>query len=436
MRASSLSSASLLALSLTACSSLTKGPGSVEPPAPHGSAPIAPTAPPATAPAKPAAPPSDPSYAASTNALGYDLYRKLGATPGNLAFSPASIETALSMAWAGAKGDTELQMQHVLHFGGDRQEALGGARETLAWLTGAHDGYELAVADELFGDRAYPFDPGFLSLEKTTFGAPLETVDFAHAFEAARADVNGFVAGVTKGKIPVILGPGSVDEATRLVLVNAIYMHAKWQSAFDAKATRPAPFFAAGGAHDVPTMHQGATLPFADAGDALVLELPYQGGDLAMTVILPKDRDGIGALEQKLGPGAVEAYVKALSPARVDVSLPRFEVASPEPIALKPALSALGMPLAFDDARADFTAMSKPGGERLHVDDVYHRAFVDVNEEGTTAAAATAVVMSRETTAVEPRPVDFVADHPFLFAIRDVHTGMLLFVGRVANPTA
>lgn len=429
MRPSSLSNATLLlALSLSACSSSTPTPAA--PPAANGPS-TAPLATPKPTPTEQA------SFATSSNGLGFDLYAKLAAKPGNVAFSPASIETALTMTWAGSRGDTAAQMKSVLHLSDDRDAALAAAEKTLAALAAPHDGYELLVADRLFGERSYAFDPGFLAIEDAGFGAALEPVDFLHASEAGRRSVNGFVSAKTKGHIGDLLPPGAVDGDTRLVLVNAMYMHAKWASPFSKAATSPQAFHADGSSHDVPMMHQQSRFGFEDDGDTQVLDMPYGGGDLAMTVLLPKDPKGLGRLEASLGAGALGSWVKGLEPATVDVSLPRFRAAESESIALKPVLSALGMPLAFDEVRADFGGMSQPGAERLHIDDAYHKAFVDVDEEGTTAAAATAVVMTRETAvAIEPRPVEFRADHPFVYVIRDTRTNLVLFVGRVVDPTA
>lgn len=450
MRALSISTASLLlALSTTACSSLTARPAPEPRPEPMVTA--SPTAAPvATSSASPVGtvatpapttPPPSPaegsSFAASSNGLGYDLYAKLAKEPGNVAFSPASIEAALAMTFAGARGTTSDQMKKVMHVGADKDAALVAAGKALGALTRPHSDYELEIADQLFGEKSYGFDPGFLSFSKNTFGAPLAQLDFVKQFERGRGEINAFVAKTTHDHIRDLLPVGSVDDSTRLVLVNAIYMHAKWASAFDKKSTSPEAFFTGQSPHDVPMMHQVSTLGFKTSGDVAVLDMPYKGDDLAMTVLLPKDKDGLAKLEAELHAGSIEAFTSGLSQREVDVSLPKFKVAPPKSLALKGMLSALGMPLAFDERLADFTGMRQPGQEPLHIDDAYHKAFVDVDEEGTTAAAATAVVMSRETATVEPpRPVEFRADHPFVYVVRDVHTNLVLFMGRVVDPTA
>ncbi len=404
--------------------------------APQPTTPVAITEPTLPKP-KPPTPAEQSSFASSSNRLGYDLYAKLAAQSGNVAFSPASIETALAMTWAGAHGETAEQMRKVLHFGNDKTADLAAAGKTLGALGAPHADYELRVADRLFGDKTYPFDPGFLATTESAFGAPIDTVDFVHAHETGRLAVNGFVSATTHGHITNLLPEGSVDDTTRLVLVNAVYMHAKWAHPFVKAGTHDEAFYVGESAHDVPMMHQRSELGYADAGDTLVLDMPYKGDDLAMTVLLPKDKNGLSKLEASLHEGSIEAFTNQIVMTEVDVSLPRFKVAPSQSVALKGMLSALGMPLAFDPEHADFTPMGKPGAERLHIDDAYHKAFVDVDEEGTTAAAATAVVVSRDAAVlVEPRPVVVRADHPFVYVIRDVRTNLILFVGRVADPTA
>lgn len=417
-----------LVLLQAACSSTL--PTATTPAAPEPVATPTPVIPPHPEPDPARAP-----FAAANNALGADLYARLARTPGNFAISPVSIATAMTMTWAGARGETGEQMRRVLHLGTDRDAVLASAGAVAKGYAAHHDGYELSFANQLFGEATYPFAHEFVAQTKDVFGAPLSTVDFIHAPETSRGIVNQFVATTTRDRIRDLLPEGAIADTTRLVLVNAVYMKTKWVSPFAVNATYDEPFVAAAGRHDVPMMHQRATLGFGEIEGARVLDMPYQGGDLAMTVLLPTATDGLDALEKRLADGHYERFVGATKPTDVLVTLPRFRAAGAEPIRLKSILSELGMPLAFGDA-ADLSGIMKPGAAALHIDDAYHKAFVEVDEQGTVAAAATAVVVGIESTSVRPEPVEFRADHPFVYLVRDVHTNLVLFVGRVADPGA
>ena len=422
----------VLALAVSACAD---APGGARLHAPDG------TAPPSgeaknTAPTRAPTARERTAFANANNAFAVDLYARLAkSAQGNLAFSPASISTALEMTWAGAKGDTASQMASVLHLGSDRDGALASAKATLEGYSGKHEGYELAFADRLFGEKSFPFDPGFVSLSGSVFGAPLEAVDFLHSSESGRQSINGFVAGATHDRIRDLLPEGSVGPSTELVLVNAVYMKTKWTHAFDKNATHPAAFAAPGGSKEVETMHAIDRFGYGETGDAQVLDMPYAGGDLAFTVILPKDANGLAAVEKKLGASSFSTYVGATHDERVDVSLPRFKVDPPKPVRLGSVLAEMGMRLAFDDLAADFGGISSE--KRVRIDEVFHKAFVAVDEEGTEAAAATAVVgIEAGVTSVHPQNKAFVADHPFLFVVRDTRTQLVLFIGRVTDPAA
>jgi serpin B len=220
------------------------------------------------------------------------------------------------------------------------------------------------------------------------------------------------------------------------VLVNAVYFQGDWVHAFDAEATRDEPFYVGGvTAANVPLMHQTQTHRYAELDDVQVLEMPYQGDELAMTIVLPRDRDGLGALEEGLDRADVDRWVDALAPHRTQVVFPRFRLDDAR-IPLKSTLQTLGMQLAFDQAHADFSGMATPRNteDELYITDCFHEAFVEVDEEGTEAAAATAVVMGTRGAAAVMEPPTFRADHPFLFLIRDLESGTILFVGRVVDP--
>jgi serpin B len=385
-------------------------------------------------PARAAAPAA---LADGSNQLGFDLHRALRGQPGNFVFSPASIFLALVMPWSGARGATAAQMGKVLHVDGTPEAVLPAAGAMLKGLEEARGTNTLRIANRLFAEKSYTFVGAYLD-SMARFGAPAQQVDFARSPDTARGTINAWVSQQTADRIKDLLPPGSVTKDTRLTLVNAIYLLAAWEHPFSEHATRPAPFYANGGAaRDVPTMNTTETFGYAALPGVKVLNMPYAGGALAMTVLLPDERAGVAALEERVDAAQLAAWVGALKPERVAVALPKFKVDPAEPLALSQELSRLGMPLAFDPRRADFTGIAAPVKleDRLLVNEVFHKAFVNVDEKGTEAAAATAVVMMRATSmrpVSEPKP--FVADHPFLFLIRDTRSGLVLFLGRVADP--
>ncbi|MBN1772575.1 MAG: serpin family protein [Deltaproteobacteria bacterium] len=374
--------------------------------------------------------------AAAVNGLAGDLHPRLAEGRTNMAFSPTSIALALAMTSGGARSETADQMNAVLHLGDDpdqTRELL--AREQRLLVAAGSETVKLAIANRLFGERSYTFVPEFLEWTATQFAAPLEAVDFRGAPEPSRARVNAWVNEQTHERIPEILPTGSIDSDTRLVLANAIWFKGQWLLQFEEQATRPRPFTLAGGSKvEVPMMARTAPLRFANRGGTKLLELPYDGEELSMLVVLPPDDEppdswltaanleGIGRLPQQ----------------EVEVWLPRFKIDPPTPTKLNADLEALGMPRAFERTQAEFEGIGDPPNpvDKLYVSAVFHRAFVEVNEEGTEAAAATAVVMARlgGGIAVDHGPARFHADHPFLFLIRENRTGLVLFVGRVGDP--
>lgn len=372
--------------------------------------------------------------AAATNRFGFDLYGSLAGDPGNIVMSPASIELALLMTWAGAKDDTAAQMAKVMHVGELGESAHASAGQMLrAWNDPGRQTYELAVVNKIFVEQTTPLEEPFVELTKREYGAAYEPLDFRVQFEASRKHINAYVAEQTKDRIQDLLPDGSLDELTRMVLTNAVYFLGQWNQRFDEKATRDAAFFVSGKTEaQVPTMHQTENFGLARPQGLAVLEMPYVGQELSMVVFLPDAREGLADVEKRL-PSEYDRWVDALAPQKVEVAFPRFKIEMSDSIALKKQLQALGMPVAFTDD-ANFEAMSNPAdaAEQLKISDVYHKAFVEVNEEGTEAAAATAVVMVARGAA--PQNERFVADHPFLFVIRDLRNGTILFLGRVEDP--
>jgi serpin B len=364
------------------------------------------------------------------NAFALALYAQLEGRKGNLFFSPFSISSALAMTYSGARGETAAQMAEVLHLGLQAPHPAFAAllEEFRSGQSGRGD--VLTMANALWGQKGFAFRPEFLDLVRDNYHAGLNSVDFLEHPEQARQTINAWVEKETRQKIRDMLSPSAIVPSTRLVLTNAIYFKGRWNHEFGKGGTQNEVFWRDGEQEiSVPLMHQRHDYGYAETADLQILELPYRGR-LSLVVVLPKERTGLGAVEKSMNAEPVQAWLTRLKPSAIDLALPRFKITAS--MNLKDELTQLGMPLAFS-AKADFSAMTD--NEGLHISAVIHKTFVDVNEEGTEAAAATAVTM--ETSArMEPRPpVVFRADHPFLFMIRDSHTGSILFLGRLTAPT-
>jgi len=373
------------------------------------------------------------AIAKDNNAFALDLYAKLSAAKGNLSFSPYSISTALAMTYAGARGQTAAQMANVLHFGPDApalHKAFGGLITGLN-EAGKRGDFSLVVANALWAQQGYKFEQDFLDLVASAYRGGVQEVDFQKATEAARKTINGWVEKQTNDKIQNLIPAGVLDELARLVLTNAMYLKAPWQSPFDEKATREGQFTLLDGSKvRAPLMHQTRRLGYLAGEGFQALELPYKGGSLSMVVFLPMRVDGLPRFEQALTAEKLAGWLAALVPREVVVTLPKFRVASS--FNLADALKSLGMTDAFGEG-ADFSGMN--GRRDLFIQAVLHKAYVDVNESGTEAAAATAVVMRVKGIVGREAPI-FRADRPFLFLIRDRRSGSILFLGRLMNPTA
>ena len=386
---------------------------------------------------EPAAPVEDAAQVAEgCNRFAFDLYGRLKGGEGNLFLSPYSISTALAMTYAGARGETAEQMAEVLRLpaSGEAVHGAYGALQSDLNAAGEGGAFELVVANRLWGQKGYAFLPDFLALLEARYGAGLEQLDFARATEAARKTINSWIEKQTRDKIKELLKPGVLDAMTRLVLTNAIYFKGKWAEEFDKKLTRDEDFFPAPEKKvTAPLMHRTAKFGYFEGDGLQALELPYQGDRLAMVVLLPKRnvppgaKDGLAALEASLSAEKVADWLGKLHRREVRVALPRFKTTAE--FSLRDTLVAMGMTDAF--GRADFSGMT--GTRDLFISAVIHKAFVDVNEEGTEAAAATAVVIRPLNGGGSPPA--FRADHPFLFLIRDTKTGAILFLGRILDPT-
>jgi len=371
---------------------------------------------------------------AGNTAFAFDLYSQLRSQEGNLFFSPYSISTALAMAYGGARGETAAQMAKAMHFG-LAQEKLHPAFAALESELKADQQkgqVKLAVANSLWPQKGHAFLPAYLDLCKINYGVAVKPLDFIGATEPARQTINAWVENKTNRKIQELLKPGILNEMTRLVLVNAIYFKGNWSSQFDKQLTKAGPFHvSAGKTVETPMMQTTRKFRYAESPEAQVLELSYAGDDLSMLVLLPRDANSLAAFERSLSPGKLYAWVRSLRSRELQLWLPKFKTTSE--FSLNQTLAALGMTDAFTP-RANFSGMD--GTKNLFISAVVHKAFVEVNEDGSEAAAATGVAMtwSADINILE-EPVVFRADHPFLFLIRDNRTGSILFLGRIVDPT-
>ena len=408
-------------------------------------------------------------------AFGADLYGRLPGQ-GNLVFSPASIATALRLVLLGARGETAAQIAAALHL--DIPDGAPPARQAAQELQAvsailsdlAAGDLTLRAPNAMWVQSGLPLEPGFTAAVAAAAAVAVRDADFRQAAEQARQEINQFIAEQTAGKISDLLGPGVVSAATSLVLASAVYLKAAWAHPFPAGATHDAVFYLDPGQPDagqpgsgrpdpgqpdphqpgpgtqvtVPTMRLRARLRYLRGDGYQAVELPYAGARLGMVILLPDPASGPGSGDPAdTGPGHLLAggvvpdagpggLLARLAPRQVSLALPRFKVTSG--FALRPVLAALGMPLAFTD-EADFSGIT--AAQRLRIDEVVHQAYIDVNEAGTEAAAATAVVMTAAARFARPDPpVEMIVDRPFRFAITDLRSGLPLFLGRVSDPAA
>jgi serine protease inhibitor len=376
------------------------------------------------------------------NAFAIELYGQLHNRSGNLFFSPESISTALAMTYAGARADTAAEMAKTLHFTlppGQLHPAMG---TLLRDRNAAHDGYQLKEADALWVQEGYALLPEFLKLNKDNYEAGLNQVDFKGATETSRQTINLWAEQRTENKIRELLTPGILSHDTRLVLTNAIYFKGDWDKQFKKEDTNEEDFhLSAAQAIKTPLMHMTKGFNYFEGGSFQALEIPYKNKELSMILLLPKAMEGLSEFEQSLSPANMQQLLEQLRPAgNVIVTMPKFKIEAQ--FGLVPTLIAMGMKEAFDRNMADFTGtassktMQLDGNGNLYISAVIHKAYVDVDEEGTEAAAATGVGVKRATGVhrAEP-PIIFRADHPFMFLIRDNRSGSILFIGRVTNPS-
>ncbi len=377
-------------------------------------------------------------------AFALDLYGNLVKNDdGNLLFSPYSISQALAMTYAGAEGQTAEQMASTLHFTLD-QHTLPAAFQTLnddLVTRGTANASEygdparaLYIANGLWGEQTFPFSPEFSQELAEYYGAPLQPAEFKNDPDGVRAAIDAWVADHTEGKIDGIVPEGALTPDSRLVLANAIYFYGGWLQTFDESATADDDFHLADGSTaSVPFMYQQDEFAYADAGNFRVVELPYQGSGFTFTVILP-DEGQFDAVESGLDAATLDAALAQVSNHQIDLYLPKFEFDSSASLAQ--TLTAMGMTDAFDPNAADFSGMLGAGApEPLVISDVLHKAFISLDEEGTEAAAGTAVIVAAGAGAPSDEPpIEVRADRPFIFLIRDTQTGAVLFMGRMMDP--
>ncbi len=392
--------------------------------------------------------------AKATNELAVDLHRQLATGEDNLCVSPYSIQSALAMTFAGADGETRTEMARVLHFPGDGTVpasffALRHSLEEMSAKTadlvkksmefgGSSEPITLNIANRLFAQKDYDFRQAFLSLVRQNYGAAFEPLDFIADAAAATQYINKWVANQTRDRIRDLIPAGALNKLTRLVLANALYLKAPWANPFSEKTTQPEPFHVRGGAPvDVATMRKTAHFGYAKREGFTAVSVPYAGDDLQFLVLLPDDVNGLRALESKLTADVLIECTK-LEMRDVDLHLPKFKL-EPPTIALAETFQALGMKTAFDvprgSANFDKIAPRKPN-DYLYISNVFHKTFIAVDEKGTEAAAATAVVMMRATAIARPKPppIEVKVDRPFVYAIQHVPSGVCLFLGRVTDP--
>ena len=380
-----------------------------------------------------------PALVAGNTSFTLDLFKTVRSDSANVVLSPYSISTALAMAYAGANGMTATQMANVLHFTIPKerlsavfqqlaQELSAGSNGSNAQASDAGQNFQITIANSIWGQQDLSFLPAFLKVLQQQFDSPLRKVDFAKSAESARQAINDWAREETKGKISDLLPAGSVDDRTRMVLANAVYFKADWQLPFAHEDTSDKDFhLAKGETATVPMMNQTGSFGYVKASGWQAVELPYQGGRYSMVALLPQT--SLTDALPELTPDGLTSLLKQLSPTEISLTLPKWTYKSG--FKLKDALTTLGMGSAFDDA--DFSGMD--GRTDLVIDDVYHKAFVAVDEKGTEAAAATGTVM-RLASAMTTNAVQVSFDRPFLYLIRDQQTGTILFIGQVADPGA
>ena len=378
------------------------------------------------------------SVSEANNRFSASLYRELSAGDAthNVFFSPFSISSALAITYEGARGTTADEIRSVFFFPANQSVMREGYAAENAAINAGNAGYTLSAANALWAEKTCVFLPAYTTTAEQYYGANTTNLDFVNQPEASRKTINSWVAEKTNNKILDLLPQGSIDALTRLVITNAVYFKGTWEKQFDANQTADAPFTTPDGSQVTVKMMQqtgeDATYPYAATADLQMISLPYtakEGKGLSMVILLPRG-NSLSAAVPYLDPANLSALEQSASSRQVKVYIPKFKVETQ--YSLPGTLAAMGMPTAFS-GNADFSGMD--GTKDLYISDVVHKAYIETNEEGTEAAAATGVVMWAKGVVATETPVPvFRADHPFLFLIQDNDTGTILFTGRITNP--
>ncbi|MFA6146134.1 MAG: serpin family protein [Patescibacteria group bacterium] len=371
------------------------------------------------------------SIISANNQFALDLYSQLKSSEGNIFFSPYSISTAIAMTYEGARGTTAEEMQSVFHFPVDSNLRRSAFASIHNQLNKPDAKYQLSIANALWAQNDYKFLNDYLTTLEQYYAGKATNVDFKNSTEVSRQTINKWVEDKTNDKIKNLFPQGSIDSMTRLVLTNAIYFKGTWIKQFEKNKTSDENFrLSSVNTVKISMMQRtdkDAKFNYTETDDLQVLEMPYEGNKLSMMVLLPKNED-LSSLESSLSLEKINDWKSKLQEQRVDVFMPKFTFDTK--YFMNETLAKMGMPTAFTNS-ADFSGMD--GTKDLSIQNVIHQAFVDVNEEGTEAAAATGISMGETSAPPQQTPV-FRADHPFLFVIQDKDNGNILFFGRVSNP--
>jgi serine protease inhibitor len=376
---------------------------------------------------------SDPDSAMikSNNTFAFELFPYVKSDQQNSFFSPYSISAALAMTYAGARGESEKQISKVLHFDSNQTKFHPSYKALLGYISSLNkaDTLTLLCANSMWAQKNYPFSDSYFKLVSKFYDAGLQNLDFKADAEGSRKIINNWVEEKTKSKIQNLLIPGILSDLTRLVLVNAIYFYGSWDKAFDEKETSKAQFYIEGKNNvQADLMHMLFRFRYLDDGDKKIIEIPYLGKTVSMLVILPKENKNLNSIEKSLNLDNYSLWLSMMTEQKIHLYLPKFKVTSE--FELSDALKKMGMPHPFSK-EADFSGMT--GHMDLMIDKIVHKAFVEVNERGTEAAASTAVIM-REKSGMVDIP-EFRADHPFIFIIKENKYNSILFMGEINDPT-
>ena len=368
----------------------------------------------------------------ANNQFALDLYSKYKSKEGNVFFSPYSISTALAMTYEGAKGETAQEMQSVFHFSEDNNTRRGGYTDLYSEINKKDKKYKLHTANALWAEQDFHFSNDYFNVVEQYYNGKVTNLNFKQEAEKSRKTINNWIEDQTNNKIKDLIPTGVIDGLTRLVLTNAIYFKGEWVKQFNEDETKSKDFkITLDNIIKVPLMRRTddkAIFNYIEDSKLQILEMPYSGEDLSMLVLLPKNND-LKALENSLSVEKLSKWKKDLEEQRVNIYIPKFKFETKYFMA--DTLKEMGMPIAFSPS-ADFSGMT--GEKDLFISNVIHQAFVDVNEEGTEAAAATAVVMKLTASPNAPIIPTFRADHPFIFIIQQNNTGNILFMGKVVDP--